>query len=172
MFVKDLIVATKAMRSLLIGAIMLFAQTMAPFAKAEETLGLARLAKQPGAERCLALALYWEARAEGRDGMVAVAWAIVNRVRHHAFPDTICAVVKEGGESPPCQFSWWCDGKSDMPSDARAWRAAEQTARRFLHAAPPDPTGGALFFHHTALLPPWKIKRLRTAIIGRHAYYR
>ncbi len=133
---------------------------------------LATMAKDARTHRCLALALYWEARAEGRDGMIAVAAVILNRMRHPAFPDTMCEVIKEGGEEPPCQFSWWCDGKSDMPTEPRAWRHASRVAQDFLHRPPPDPTGGALFFHHTALLPPWKRERVRTAIIGRHAYYR
>ncbi|MGH6921343.1 MAG: cell wall hydrolase, partial [Geminicoccaceae bacterium] len=60
------------------------------------------------AEHCLALAMYWEAQSEGPDGMLAVAAVVLNRVAHPEFPDTVCGVVRQGGESPPCQFSWWC----------------------------------------------------------------
>ena len=90
------------------------------------------------AGRCLALALYWEAKTEGPEGMRAVASVVLNRVAHPEFPDTVCAVVTQGGEQPPCQFSWWCDGRSDQPTDARAWRLARQIAQAALAKAPPD----------------------------------
>ena len=92
------------------------------------------------AGRCLALAPYWEAKTEGPEGMRAVASVVLNRVAHPEFPDTVCAVVTQGGEQPPCQFSWWCDGKSDQPTDARAWRLARQIAQAALAKAPPDRT--------------------------------
>jgi N-acetylmuramoyl-L-alanine amidase len=124
------------------------------------------------ASRCLALALYFEARAEGQDGMLAVASVILNRVAHPAFPSSVCAVVTQGGEQPPCQFSWWCDGKSDRPTDAQAWSLAQRLARSVLADPPPDRTGGALFFHNTSIATPWVRKRVRTAQVGRHVFYR
>lgn len=132
----------------------------------------ARAATSDDDARCLALALYWEAKSEGAEGMRAVASVILNRVAHPHFPDTVCAVVKQGGERPPCQFSWWCDGKSDRPTDARAWRQAQRLARQALADPPPDRTRGALFFHNTAIATPWVKKRVRTAQIGRHIFYR
>ena len=126
----------------------------------------------PADLRCMALTLYWEAEAEGHDGMLAVAAVVFNRVEHPSFPAGICGVVQQGGEAPPCQFSWWCDGKSDNPRHAKTWQLAQGIARTVLRERPPDPTGGALFFHHTALNVPWTVKRERTAIIGRHAFYR
>ena len=68
-------------------------------------------------QQCLALAMYWEARGEGRHGMIAVGWTILNRAKSENFPATPCVVVYQGGERSPCQFSWWCDGKSDQPRD-------------------------------------------------------
>jgi spore germination cell wall hydrolase CwlJ-like protein len=121
---------------------------------------------------CLALALYWEAKTEGRDGMLAVAAVILNRVRHPGFPGDVCAVVSEGGREPPCQFSWWCDGRGDLPTESNAWRAAARTAYEALHAPLPDPTGGALFFHDYRIAVPWAKPRERTAQIGRHIFYR
>jgi spore germination cell wall hydrolase CwlJ-like protein len=122
--------------------------------------------------RCLALALYWEAKTEGPDGMLAVASVVLNRVAHPAFPSSVCAVVTQGGERPPCQFSWWCDGKSDRPTDPQAWSLARRLARAALAEAPPDRTKGALFFHNTSIATPWLRKRQRTAQIGRHVFYR
>lgn len=124
------------------------------------------------APRCLALALYWEAKTEGREGMLAVASVILNRVAHPQFPNTVCAVVTQGGEQPPCQFSWWCDGKSDRPTEARAWTLARDLAEAALADPPPDRTGGALFFHNTRIATPWVRQRQRTAQIGRHVFYR
>ena len=122
--------------------------------------------------RCLALALYWEAKSEGAEGMRAVASVVLNRVAHPQFPGTVCAVVTQGGEQPPCQFSWWCDGKSDRPTEPRAWRLARQIAQEALADPPPDRTRGALFFHNTSIATPWVRKRERTARIGQHVFYR
>lgn len=72
----------------------------------------------PKAQQCLALAMYWEARGEGRRGMVAVGSVVLNRVADNRFPNTLCAFVHQGGEIPPCQFSWWCDCKSDKHADS------------------------------------------------------
>jgi N-acetylmuramoyl-L-alanine amidase len=122
--------------------------------------------------RCLALALYWEARTEGPDGMLAVASVVLNRVAHPEFPNSVCAVVTEGGEEPPCQFSWWCDGNSDRPTEPQAWSLAKRLARAALADPPPDATRGALFFHNTSIATPWLRKRTRTVQIGRHVFYR
>jgi len=111
------------------------------------------------ASQCLAVALYWEARTEGRDGMLAVASVVLNRVAHPEFPDSVCAVVRQGGEQPPCQFSWWCDGKSDRPTEPGAWALAQRLARAMLSAPPRDATRGALFFHNTSISTPWVRRR-------------
>ena len=134
------------------------------------TARAASVLDDPG--RCLALALYWEAKTEGPEGMRAVASVVLNRVAHPEFPNTVCGVVTQGGEQPPCQFSWWCDGKSDLPTEPAAWRLAERLARAALADPPPDRTRGALFFHNTSIATPWLRKRQRTAQIGRHIFYR
>lgn len=122
--------------------------------------------------QCLALALYWEARGETRRGMVAVGWTILNRAQSSEFPGTPCGVVYQGGEQAPCQFSWWCDGKSDRPRDRDSWIRARVIAAELLMNPPPDPTGRALFYHSTSIGVPWKRKRVRTTRIGNHIFYR
>jgi N-acetylmuramoyl-L-alanine amidase len=144
--------------------------TALPVLLASSAQGMTRLGHS--AQHCLALAMYWEAKSEGPDGMRAVASVVLNRVAHPDFPDTVCGVVKQGGESPPCQFSWWCDGKSDRPTEARAWAIATQIAERALQSPPSDYTRGALFFHNTAIASPWVRERQRTVQIGRHIFYR
>lgn len=121
-------------------------------------------------QRCLALNLYWEARGEDRSGMIAVGWVVLNRMRSPHFPSTPCGVVYQGGERPPCEFSWWCDGKSDRPGDQRSWQRALIAAADLLVKPPPDPTGGALYYHSTSIRRPWS--RVRTVQIGRHVFYR
>jgi N-acetylmuramoyl-L-alanine amidase len=81
-------------------------------------------------------------------------------------------VVKDGGEEPPCQFAWWCDGKSDLPTEHRSWILAERLARAMLSEPARDATRGALFFHSTSIATPWVRKRERTVQIGRHVFYR
>jgi spore germination cell wall hydrolase CwlJ-like protein len=135
---------------------------------AQSAQGMTRIAQS--AQHCLALAMYWEAKSEGPDGMLAVASVVLNRVAHPEFPDTVCGVVKQGGETPPCQFSWWCDGKSDRPVEARPWAIATRIAERALRAPPSDLTRGALFFHNISIETPWQ--RERTVQIGQHVFYR
>jgi N-acetylmuramoyl-L-alanine amidase len=122
--------------------------------------------------RCLALTLYWEARGEGREGMLAVAQVVLNRVAHRQFPNDVCGVVLQGGPTAPCQFHWVCNGRDNRPREARAWRAAQELAIAVLAERPPDVTRGALFFHHDAIERPWRLSRTRTAQIGAHVYYR
>ena len=142
-------------------------------------LGLALALAGSGAARadhtprhCLAMAIYWEAKSCGREDMTAVGWVVLNRQADGEFPAEICAVVKQGGERPGCQFSWWCDGKSDRPEDDEAWRRAREVADALLTRPPPDPTGGALFFHSKEIERPWSVSRKRTAAIGCHIFYK
>lgn len=122
--------------------------------------------------RCLALSMYWEAKGEGAEGMRAVAAVVLNRIASPEFPDDACSVVFEGGETPPCQFSWWCDGESDEPVEPQPWALARELAAELIHGARTDPTRGALFFHHERLESPWVIERERTVQVGEHIYYR
>lgn len=122
--------------------------------------------------RCLALALYFESRGESERGMTAVGWTILNRVASSEFPDSPCGVVQQGGETPPCQFSWWCDGKSDRPRDRAAWRRAQVAAARLLTDPPADPTRGALYFVNRSVSPGWLRSLTRTVRIGNHVFYR
>lgn len=124
------------------------------------------------ARMCLGLAMYWEARGEGGRGMRAVGSVVLNRVMSQHFPNSVCGVVYEGGETPPCQFSWWCDGKSDRPLNRAQWQATLKVADKLLSNQTHDPTGGALFFHNTSVRSSFHRTRQRTAQIGNHIFYR
>ena len=124
-------------------------------------------------QECLALALYWEAGGEEREGMDAVASVVLNRRAHPDFPSTVCEVVREGGTHPGCQFTFWCDGKGETPRDAALWALASEVAAAALEGRIVDVTGGSLFFHLAALeTAPWTVPRERTVRVGRHVYYR
>ena len=132
------------------------------------------LIRQDGALECLALNIYWEARSESLDGQKAVAAVTLNRVKDARFPDTVCGVTRQGGQKRlnRCQFSWWCDGKSDEPTNAVAWQASKALARRALFGELTDPTGGALWYHATYVSPSWTNRKVQTAWIGQHIFYR
>jgi hypothetical protein len=122
---------------------------------------------------CLALNIYHEARGEPEAGKLAVGQVVLNRVADSRFPDAICTVIKEGGERPfgACQFSWWCDGRTDRPGDRPAWDDSVEIARRILAGSVKDPTGGALWYHADYVKPAWRFERTEAARIGRHVFY-
>jgi spore germination cell wall hydrolase CwlJ-like protein len=123
---------------------------------------------------CLAMNIYHEARGEPLGGQLAIAAVTLNRVNAPAFPNSVCGVVKQGGQRPHhrCQFSWWCDGKSDIPKDKRAWAQARQLAWLSLNGLVEDPTDGALYFHTKHVRPGWSKKFQRTTRIGQHQFYK
>jgi len=122
---------------------------------------------------CLALNIYFEARGEPLDGRIAVGHVVLNRVADSRYPDKICDVVKQGGPKPKnrCQFSWWCDGRSDRPRDLQAWRESQVLARVIFWGYVEDPTGGALWYHADYTHPAWGRKLAQGPKIGRHRFY-
>lgn len=127
----------------------------------------------PDALRCLALAVYFEAGSEPLAGKEAVAHVVLNRAQHAGFPGGICGVVQQGGEQRPCQFGWYCDGRSDQPASARMWQSAQEVAREVLAGRVDDPTGGALYFVQArAGKPAWTKRLTQIARIGGHVFYR
>ncbi|MBN2886574.1 MAG: cell wall hydrolase [Chromatiaceae bacterium] len=122
---------------------------------------------------CLALNIYHEARSEPLSGQIAVARVTLNRVASKSFPSSICGVVQQGGEKlHRCQFSWWCDGKPDHPTEPKAWRRALEISQRVLADEVSDPTHGALYYHADYVRPSWSNHYQRTSQIGRHLFYR
>lgn len=123
--------------------------------------------------RCLALNIYHEARGEPLQGKIAVAHVVLNRVAAQRFPGQVCAVVQQGGERRRyrCQFSWWCDGRSDQPRDVAAWRESLLVALLIRRGATEDPTKGALWYHADSVTPYWSKVFKPYKKIGRHIFY-
>ena len=98
----------------------------------------------------------------------------MNRVSDARFPDTVCDVVRQGGETDRyrCQFSWWCDGRRDTPANAAAWKRSADIAYRAFKGFSKDPTGGALWFHSVSSSPSWRKAFQRGPRIGGHVFYR
>ncbi len=121
---------------------------------------------------CLARAIYWEARGEEAPSMEAVASVVMNRLTHEGFPKAVCSVVMQGKEQGSCQFSWWCDGRSDQATEDESYATCKEIARRALNRQLTDRTGGALYFHHRNVTPSWSRKYTKTVEIGEFAFYK
>ena len=123
---------------------------------------------------CLALNVYHEARNEPMNGMYAVASVVINRVQDDRWPNNVCAVVKDGyrKDSHKCQFSWYCDGKSDKPKEDRAWAMAVLVADDILKGTVDDVSYGATHYHANYVKPIWAKKLTRTVSYGSHIFYK
>jgi len=122
---------------------------------------------------CLALTIYFEARGESFQSQVAVGHVVINRVKSPDFPNTICEVTTEGGEyRHRCQFSWYCDGKSDKTPDQTAWEQALVIAQGVHTGNLDDFVEGATHYHATYVLPEWADSKTPVVQIGDHMFYR
>lgn len=122
---------------------------------------------------CLAEALYFEARGESLKGQIAVAEVILNRVSSSRFPNTICGVIHQGtGRKFACQFTYTCDGHPERINEPAAYAQVAKVARMMMDGAPRKLSGGATYYHTTAVRPSWSRKFRRTARMGVHLFYK
>ena len=121
---------------------------------------------------CLSRTIYWEARGERATGMEAIANVVMNRLGHQGFPKTICKVVMQGREQGACQFSWWCDGRTDDAKEDKSYAIAKEIARKALNRQLTDRTGGALYFHQRRATPSWSNKYIKTVEVGEVVFYK
>ena len=144
---------------------------------------------------CLAMNIYHEARAELHVGMYAVADVTINRVYDTRYPNTICDVVKDAKMKESwktkqypelddsqrvyipirnmCQFSWYCDGRSDAVQDNDSWRMAQDVAYRIVTEKKyRGLTEGATHYHATYVSPSWRTSLDLVGRIGTHIFYR
>jgi spore germination cell wall hydrolase CwlJ-like protein len=123
--------------------------------------------------QCLAEAIYFESRGEPIAGQIAVAEVVLNRVDSRRYPNSICAVTKQGvGSGRACQFSYACDGRPDVMKSPVSRDRAGKLARLLIDGRPRTITDGATHFHATYVRPSWARSFPRTAAIGNHIFYR
>ena len=122
---------------------------------------------------CLTAAIYYEAATEPDAGQQAVAQVILNRVRHPAFPATVCGVVYQGSErTSGCQFSYACDGSMARAPSRAYWARAMKVAALALNGRVYGPVGLATHYHTFAVTPSWNRSLVMTAAIGAHFFHR
>ena len=123
--------------------------------------------------QCLTAAVYYEARSEPEGGQRAVAQVVLNRVRHPAFPKSICGVVYQGSQRRTgCQFSFTCDGSMNRGIERGAWERSRRIAAEALDGYVYAPVGVATHFHTTAIHPWWADSLARAVTVGSHIFYR
>ncbi|QDP20288.1 cell wall hydrolase [Sphingomonas xanthus] len=122
---------------------------------------------------CLTSAIYYEAGQESSDGQRAVAQVVLNRVRHPAFPDSVCGVVYEGStRQTGCQFTFTCDGSLNRGAVAPLWLRAQKVAEEMLAGRVFAPVGHATHYHANYVVPYWASSLAKTAVEGAHIFYR
>ena len=134
---------------------------------------------------CMALNIYYETRGSSLADSYGVADVVLNRVEDTRYPNSICEVVYQGEKHASgqmkrnrCQFSWYCDGKSDVPRDKESWKRAQSIAWDIIQWDNyRGITEGATHYHAHYVNPRWNKSRkgfsiTRLGRIGTHIYYR
>ncbi len=130
-------------------------------------------ASRARALECLTSAIYYEAGNESADGQRAVAQVVLNRVRHPAFPASVCDVVYQGStRETGCQFTFTCDGSLARRPSADSWARARKIAEAALAGAVFAPAGWATHYHANYVVPYWASSLAKNALIGAHIFYR
>jgi len=142
----------------------------------------ANASDENGDRFCLAQNIYFESANQSFAGRVAVANVVMNRVEDDQFPNTVCDVVYQAemkenwkGNLLPvlhrCQFSWYCDGKSDLPTDSTTWMESFRIAGMVLAFEYQDITEGALWYHSDSVEPYWSKQLSLVTTIDNHLFY-
>jgi Cell Wall Hydrolase len=122
---------------------------------------------------CLTNAIYYEAGQESLEGQQGVAQVVLNRVRHPAFPASVCGVVYQGStRTTGCQFTFTCDGSLARAPERSAWERARAVAKAALAGFVQPAVGNATHYHANYVAPYWAPTLAKTAVIGAHIFYR
>ena len=143
---------------------------------------------------CLAENIYFEARGESFKAKIAVANVTRNRVEDARWPSTYCEVIQQGpvreswktkqnNDLLPservyypvkhkCQFSWYCDGKADVPEDSQTWDEVYQLATFIMQYGMYDITEGATHYHNDTVHPYWADHLYHVVTIDNHIFYK
>ena len=122
--------------------------------------------------KCMTQAVYYEAANEPTQGKRAVAQVVINRMKHPAYPGSVCGVVYEGVYQPVCQFSFTCDGALTRQPLTRQWQESEAVAKAMLAGATEPSVGTATHYHADYVVPRWAYTLAKIDQIGAHIFYR
>lgn len=132
-------------------------------------------AMQEAELECLALNIYFETHSHSLIDAMSVSDVVLNRVNSKRYPNTVCDVVHDGYKKgrKTCQFSWYCDGKADVPMDNDSWEKSRKHARDiYVHGAYRGVTEGATHYHAHYMRAYWASSLNRVARMGQHIFYR
>ncbi len=138
--------------------------TYAPITRTEDSYAAARL--------CLTQAIYYEAANEALRGKQAVAQVVLNRMRHSAYPNSVCGVVYQGANARVCQFSFTCDGALSRAPLERQWGESKRVAEEALAGKQLASVGTATHYHADYVVPKWAYTLQKLEVIGTHIFYR
>jgi spore germination cell wall hydrolase CwlJ-like protein len=142
-------------------------QPMRPFVFAGGAADRAR------AQECLSQAVYYEAAREPLQGQQAVAQVVLNRVRHPAYPKSVCGVVYQGSANATgCQFTFTCNGSLRWRPEPALWDRAQAVARRALSGFVDRDVGSATHYHAAYVAPYWAPTLVKMTQVGQHIFYR
>jgi spore germination cell wall hydrolase CwlJ-like protein len=129
-------------------------------------------AQYSSAHKCLTQAVYYEAANEPLAGKRAVAQVVINRLRHPAYPNSVCGVVYEGVNDPVCQFSFTCDGSLLRKPLSAQWAQSSKVAEQALAGTIETLVGSATHYHADYVLPRWAFTLAKINKVGMHVFYR
>jgi len=130
---------------------------------------------------CLQKNAYFEGRNQGTAGIIAVVMVTLNRVDSPRFPNSVCEVVHQAKKNKygrillnKCQFSWYCDGKSDEIFDDSSWLDIRTKVYNalLLRRISTDITDGSIYYHSVKVFPNWRNEMKFVTIIGDHIFYK
>ena len=123
--------------------------------------------------QCLSEAVYYEAAREPEVGQAAVAQVVLNRMRHPAYPKSVCGVVYQGSaRATGCQFTFTCDGALAYAPEPGLWRRARAVAERALDGYVDKTVGSATHYHAQYVAPYWAPTLVKMTQVGQHIFYR
>jgi hypothetical protein len=135
--------------------------------------GIDNRAERAQALDCLTAAVYYEAANEPRESQEGVAQVVLNRVRHPAYPKSVCGVVFQGSERDTgCQFSFTCDGSMARNPARWAWTQSRDVAEKALDGYVMPGVGSATHYHANYVMPYWGASLVKVAQYGLHIFYR
>jgi Cell Wall Hydrolase len=126
------------------------------------------------AEKCLATAIYFEARGEPVRGQIAIAQVVLNRVFSRFYPKDVCGVVYQNAHRRfACQFSFACDGQGEEVNNTGAWDRAVRVAKGALDGKLWLPEIGKATHYHASWVHPWWVRTMnKVHELGVHTFYR